>query len=49
MFRRDSLIHKAQPEAMDEPLKVSAPHERIFKAALMALLLAMLGLVALTS
>jgi len=49
VFRRDSLIHKAQPEAMDEPLKVSAPHERIFKTALVAVFLAMLGLVALTT
>ena len=46
LFRRDSLIHRAQPEAMDEPLKVSAPHERMFRTALMVVLLAMLGLVA---
>lgn len=45
MFRRDSLIHRAQPEAMDEPLMVSAPHERMFRTALTVVLLAMLGLV----
>ena len=48
LFRRDSLIHRAQPEAMDEPLKVSAPQERMFRTALMVVLLATLGLVAVT-
>ena len=33
---------------MDEPLKVSAPHERMFRTALMVVLLATLGLVAVT-
>ena len=49
LFRMDSLIYRAQPEAMDEPLKVSAPHERIFRTALMVLLPAMVGLVAVTA
>ena len=49
LFRIDSLICRAQPEAMDEPLKVSAPHERVFRTALMILLLAMIGLVAVTA
>lgn len=49
LFRIDSLICRAQPEAMDEPLKVSAPHERVFRTALMVLLPAMVGLVAVTA
>ena len=49
MFRVDSMIHMAQAEAMDEPLKVSAPHERIFRTALMVLLPTMIGLVAVTA
>ena len=49
MFRTDSLIYRAQPEAMDEPLKVSAPHERVFRTALIILLPAMVGLVAITA
>ena len=34
---------------MDEPLNVTAPHERLFKIALIVAFLAMLGLVALTT
>ncbi len=49
LFRTDSLIYRAQPEAMDEPLKVSAPHERVFRTALMILLPAMVALVAVTA
>ena len=49
LFRKDSLIHRAQPEAMDEPLQVSAPHERMFRTALLVVLLAMLGLVVVTA
>ena len=49
LFRKDSLIHRAQPEAMDEPLQVSTPHERMFRTAFLVVLLAMLGLVAVTA
>ena len=34
---------------MDEPPKVSTPHERMFRTALLVVLLAMLGLVAVTA
>jgi len=48
LFRKDSLIYRAQSEAMDEPLKVSASHERIFRRTLMLLLMAIIGLVVLS-
>ena len=43
MYRQHSLIRKAQPEALDDPLNVTAPHERIFAATLLVLLLTMAG------
>ncbi|MDE0523210.1 MAG: hypothetical protein OXH79_14760 [Boseongicola sp.] len=32
-FRREALIRHAQPEAPDELLRVTAPHERVFLLA----------------
>ena len=39
VYRREALIRKAQPESLDDPLKVTAPHERVFWTALLLLLL----------
>ncbi|MDE0345143.1 MAG: hypothetical protein OXI66_05085 [Boseongicola sp.] len=32
-FRREALIRHAQPEALDDLLRVTAPHERVFLLA----------------
>ncbi|MCY3768079.1 MAG: hypothetical protein OXG56_01745 [Gammaproteobacteria bacterium] len=39
IFRREALIRNAQPETLDDLLRVTAPRERIFRTALLALLL----------
>lgn len=31
------MLHKTRPEALDEPLQVSAPHQRMFTGMLVAL------------
>lgn len=33
LYRREALIHNAQPEALDDLLRVTAPRERIFLLA----------------
>lgn len=33
-YRREALIRNTQPEALDDLLRVTAPHERIFLLAL---------------
>ncbi len=43
IYRRDALLYQAQPEAFDTPLCVTAPHERIFRTALLFLCLALLA------
>lgn len=42
VYRKDALIRKAQPEALDDPLKVTAPHQRVFTGTLLVLLLTIL-------
>lgn len=39
LYRREALIRNAQPEALDDLLRVTSPHERVFKVALLVLLL----------
>ena len=43
LFRREALIRNVQPEALDDLLRVTAPRERVFLVAVVAVLL---GLVA---
>ena len=38
MFRNKAMLHKTQPEALDEPLQVSAPHQRVFTSMLVLLI-----------
>ncbi len=38
VFRKEALIRSAQPEALDDLLRVTAPHERIFRVTLLVLL-----------
>ncbi len=33
VFRSEALIHNAQPEALDDLLRVTAPRERVFLLA----------------
>ncbi|MDE0246046.1 MAG: hypothetical protein OXM59_11965 [Gammaproteobacteria bacterium] len=33
IYRREALIRNAQPEALDDPLQVTAPLERVFLLA----------------
>ncbi|MCY3565860.1 MAG: hypothetical protein OXH27_06740 [Gammaproteobacteria bacterium] len=33
VYRREALIRHAQPEALDDLLRVTAPHERVFLLA----------------
>ncbi len=33
MFRREALLRHAQSEALDDLLRVTAPHERVFLLA----------------
>ncbi|MDE0611403.1 MAG: hypothetical protein OXH88_01735 [Gammaproteobacteria bacterium] len=33
MFRREALLRHAQPEALDDLLRVTAAHERVFLLA----------------
>ncbi len=47
IYRRDALIRSAQPEALDDLPRVTAPHERIFQAALFVLCLALVTWIAL--
>lgn len=37
-FRKEALIWSARPEALDDLLRITAPHERIFRAVLLILL-----------
>ncbi|MDE0359909.1 MAG: hypothetical protein OXI74_01950 [Rhodospirillaceae bacterium] len=34
IYRREALIRNAQPEALDDLLRVTSPHERVFLLAL---------------
>jgi len=43
IYRRDALIRSAQPEALNDLLRVTAPHERVFVAALLVPLLILLA------
>ena len=42
IYRKEALIRSAQPEALDELLRVSAPRERGFLAAFLVLSLLLL-------
>ncbi len=44
MYRKEAVIRRAQPEALDDPLKVTAPHTRLFTGALLVLWVVMLVL-----
>lgn len=35
IFRQEALLRSAQPEALDDLLRVTAPHERVFVVALL--------------
>jgi len=37
-YRKEALIRSAQSESLDDLLQVTAPHERIFRRALLVLL-----------
>jgi len=39
LYRREALIRNAQPERLDDPLRVTARHERVFLFALLIVLL----------
>ncbi len=43
LYRREALIRNTQPEALDDLLRVTAPHERIFLLALGACILFVLA------
>ena len=41
VYRKDAVLHSVQPEALDDLPRVTAPHERIFRAVFLALCLAL--------
>lgn len=47
IYRREAILRSAQPEALDDLLRVTAPHERIFVAALLVPLLMLIAWAAL--
>ena len=47
MYRKEAIIHRMKPEALDDPLTVTAPHGRLFTMALLVLLAIMAGWVVL--
>ncbi len=44
LFRKEALIRNAQPESLDDLLRVTAPHERLFQIAFVISALALAGL-----
>ncbi len=48
MYRKEALIRSAQPEKFDGLLRVTAPRERLFSAALVFVLLTLVAWVVLT-
>ncbi len=48
VYRQEALIRSAQPEALDDLLRVTAPHERVFVAALLVPLLMLVAWAAVT-
>ena len=49
VYRREALIRSVQPEALDDPLRVTAPHERVFLVTLLVLLLVLAAWAALAA
>ena len=43
LYRREALVRSVQPEALDDLLRVTAPRERIFMAALLVPLLMLIA------
>lgn len=43
VYRREAILRSAQPEALNDLLRVTAPHERVFVAALLVPLLILLA------
>ena len=48
IYRKEALIRSAQPVPLDGMLRVTAPHDRLFSAALAFVLLTLVALVVLT-
>lgn len=42
-YRKEALIRRLQPDVLDDPLRVTAPHERVFSGALLVVLLVLSG------
>ena len=49
IYRQEALVRSAQPEALDDLLRVAAPHEQIFVAALLVPLLMLIAWAVLTA
>ncbi|MCY4242852.1 MAG: hypothetical protein OXD36_14060 [Rhodobacter sp.] len=44
LYRREALIRNVQPERLDDPLRVTARHERVFRLALLIVSLVLFSL-----